>query len=248
MVKQIGKDSLLPLLAFPIALIYAVVYLYDSRQKDSLKLLMTQGTKRSKVLINQFLALLICYLGIFLIALAIPTIIIGFLSEWRGITIPVLMDLRGLSTFTQNLLLPDVWNDLGLSSFLSPYISVTSGSQYFIVEGIEFVPLWMELLMSLGLFILKIGFAISLGMFSILCFKRKWQSFLSLFIFLGLFMFSQSNGSYAGINAFAFVSCYQTIQGGASITTLNAYCLALCACMLAIVCTTCFYKNADYDN
>lgn len=248
LMKQIGAESLVPFLSFPLAIIFAAVYLYDLKQKDSFKLLLTQGTDRSQIILNQTLALSISFIILFLVSLSIPVIILGIKYGWQGISLPILTDIKGLNSFTlfEHL---DYLNIFKLSTFPAKCYIHTLSSYYFIPDDMVYVGLWKVVLISGGLALLKFSAAICIGSMCVCCSRKKWHTFVLLPIFMIVYIASQSSviGILSQFSIFDLRSSLLIVQGGTHITTLNALCICLITILIVNGISIILFRSSDYD-
>lgn len=247
LVKQLGKDSLLPFLLFPLAIIFSAAYLYDIRQKQSLKLMLIQGTNRKKVVFTYGVSLLITFMLIVIVSLLIPMIFLGFKSGWAGFNLPILIDMDGLKSFTMFEHL-DVLHTFQLSTYPGARYIKSVSSDDFIPLTMTFIQLWQALLITGGLAIFKFACAIAVGMMCILCPKKNWQSFSLLAGFLLFYLVSQNNsGLLSAFNVFDIRSSLLVVEGCTHVTTLHAFCICAVSLILIMVVTVILFNNRDYQ-
>lgn len=248
LMKQLGKDSLLPFILFPLAILFSTVYLYDVRQKQSLKLLMTQGTNRRQVIFAYGFSLLVAFILLSVISLLIPMILLGFKSGWTGFNLPVLIDVDGLQSFTlfEHL---DTLHTFKLSTYPSALYIDTIVRDDFIPLTMDFMQLWQVLLITSVLAIFKYACAIVIGMLCLLCPKKNWQSYTLLGCCLMLYLGSQSStaGYLSAVNVFDLRSCLLILEGCTHITTLHAFCISIATLILISGITIKLFHDIDYQ-
>lgn len=246
--KQLGKDSILPFVLFPLAIIFSAAYLNDVRQKQSLKLLMTQGTNRSLVVFTYGFSLLIAFALLSSVSLLIPMLLLGFRSGWAGFNLPILADVDGLCSFNlfEHL---DILHTFKLSTYPSALYIDTIVRDDFIPQALEFMQLWQVLLITGSLAIFKYACAIGVGMLCILCPKKNWQSLGLLGFFLMVYLISQSSisGVLSVVNVLDLRSCLLIVEGCTHITTLHALCIAFITLVLLCCITIKLFNDRDYQ-
>lgn len=248
LMKQVGADSIVPFLTFPLAIIFAAVYLYDLKQKDSFKLLLTQGTDRSLVVFNQTLALSVSFIIIYLTSLLIPLIVLGIKCGWQGLTLPILTDTQGLFSFTMFEHL-DYLNVFKLSTFPAKCYIHSLSSYYFIPDAMVYIGLWKVLLISGGLAMLKFSAAVCIGSMCVFIARKNWQTFVVLSVFMIVYIISQSStvGVLSQFNIFDLRSSLLIVQGCTHITTLHAICICLISLLTVSGISILFFRSNDYD-
>lgn len=247
LMKQIGKDSIIPFILIPLAILFSAVYIYDIRQKQSLKLIMIQGKDRKKVIFVYGLSLLITFSLLTIISLLIPMIILGFKSGWAGFNLPILVDVDGLKSFTMFEHL-DVLHTFKLSTYPGARYIKSVSSDDFIPQVLTFMQLWQALLITGGLAIFKFACAIVTGMLCILCPKKNWQSFSLLAGFLLFYLVSQnSSGLLSAFNVFDIRSSLLVVEGCTHITTLHAFCICVVSLVAIVGITIILFNNRDYQ-
>lgn len=247
LIKQLGNHSIFSYLLIPLAIIFSAVYIYDNRQKQSLKLLLSQATDRKKVVYTYGLSLLITFVLIVIVSLLIPMILLGLKSGWQGFNFPILVDVEGLQSFTMFEHL-DVLHTFNLSTYAGSKYMPHISSDDFIPQVLEFMKLWQVLLITGGLAIFKFACAIAVGMMCILCPKKNWQSFTLLAGFLLFYLVSQnSSGLLSAFNVFDIRSSLLVVEGCTHITTLHAFSICVVSLLVIMGITIILFNNRDYQ-
>ena len=245
--KQISHGSILPLLIFPMGIIFAFVYLMDSKMNKSLNLLLTRPVNRNSILTLQIVALLISFALLVMISLVIPTLILGIRYGWHNFNAPILVDPGGFKSLQIYSHVDEPWINYGLSYLPSALPIQDNGFNFYISPVLEFWKLPSVLFYTLLLFITKMAVAISMGVLSAYAFNKQWKAygFVSLLIVFYVICQTTLNGFIPMFNIFDIGACFTLAQGSGNCTWLNAMFLTLAMTLVLYGVTTLCFKRKD---
>ena len=222
---------------------------YSKQLEDGIiKTKLSIGVNRKKYLFNSLLMSVTSAVLIFIIPLIFIFIVQSLKYGLKGYDFPVLMDKFVISYFRADKILPSAasniqkLNTIGLSTY------VGIGPMQSLLDRVVYVPLWQNILLSLGITLLSIVFWSSLGLIIAIFFKGSFKSIsIALGFYLTTYLPALLNENLTGtiFDLPGLTNSVNIIQGFQQVTLLQILLLYLVGGMLLLWFALTKFKRLD---
>lgn len=223
--------------------------IYSKQLEDGIiKTKLSIGVNRKRYLFNSLLMSVTSAVLIFIIPLIFIFIIKSLKYGLKGYDFPVLMDKFVVSYFRADKMLPSAavniqkLNTIGLSTY------VGIGPMQSLLHRVVYVPLWQNILLSLGITLLSIVFWSSLGLIIAIFFKGPFKSIsIALGFYLITYLPALLNENLTGtiFDLPGLTNSVNIIQGFQQVTLLQILLLYLGGGMLLLWFALTKFKRLD---
>ena len=223
--------------------------IYSKQLEDGIiKTKLSIGVNRKKYLFNSLLMSVTSAVLIFIIPLIFIFIVQSLKYGLKGYDFPVLMDKFVISYFRADKILPSAasniqkLNTIGLSTY------VGIGPMQSLLDRVVYVPLWQNILLSLGITLLSIVFWSSLGLIIAIFFKGSFKSIsIALGFYLTTYLPALLNENLTGtiFDLPGLTNSVNIIQGFQQVTLLQILLLYLVGGMLLLWFALTKFKRLD---
>lgn len=241
--RQLRLGSLFSLMVIPIGVFYTLIVIWQQKQSKSFELSYLNSRSSNRFLLSRIIEIGISYTLIIFISLFVPALILGFRHGFDGLNSYMLID----------------WNNfVGFKTNLTSYNYGYANSMFYehLISMDNYVPINMEntyifipLILSLGLGMMKIIFTVNLGLLCSISVRKSWVSYaLGLFIVL-IRIYSQqitySIEFFPMLNPFSILASLTVIVGNGTQTSLNAVLMLVVWSILMYCATLVIFNKSD---
>lgn len=183
--RQLRLGSLFSLMVIPIGVFYTLIGIWQQKQSKSFELSYLNSKNSNRFLLSKIIEIGISYTLIIFISLFVPVLILGFQHGFDGLNSYMLIDWNNFVGFKTNL---TTYNyGYANSMFYEHLISMDN----YMPINMENTYIFIPLILSLGLGMMKIIFTVTLGLLCSVNIRKSWISYaLGLFVVL-IYIYSQ---------------------------------------------------------
>lgn len=241
--RQLRLGSLFSLMVIPIGVFYTLIVIWQQKQSKSFELSYLNSKSSNRFLLSRIIEIGISYTLIIFISLFVPALILGFRHGFDGLNSYMLIDWNNFVGFKTNL---TTYNyGYAYSMFYEHLISMDN----YMPINMENTYIFIPLILSLGLGMMKIIFTVTLGLLCSISVRKTWVSYaLGLFIVL-IHIYSQqitySIEFFPMLNPFSILASLTVIVGNGTQTSLNAVLMLVVWSILMYCATLVIFNKSD---
>lgn len=241
---QLRLGSVFSFMVLPIGLFYTLIIMWQQKQNRSFDLSFLNTKNQKRFICSKFLNILISYLLILSISLFIPILILGFRYGFAGLDSYMLIDWGNFTSFEPNI---NTYYAHGwIQSLFSEYLtSVNNTMPIEMVNTLVFIPLVLSLILG----IMKIGFIIILGLLISFFTKKQWTCYALGLCVIIMYIYSQQISIfpplYPMFNPLSISSSLTVIVGNGTQTSLNVILLLMSWSIFIYICVIFIVKRKD---
>ena len=241
--RQLRLGSLFSLMVIPIGAFYTLIVIWQQKQSKSFELSYLNSKSSNRFLLSRIIEIGISYTLIIFISLFVPALILGFRHGFDGLNSYMLIDWNNFVGFKTNLTSYNY--GYAYSMFYEHLISMDN----YMPINMENTYIFIPLILSLGLGMMKIIFTVTLGLLCSISVRKSWVSYaLGLFIVL-IHIYSQqitySIEFFPMLNPFSILASLTVIVGNGTQTSLNAILMLVVWSILMYCVTVVIFNKSD---
>ena len=241
--RQLRLGSLFSLMVIPIGVFYTLIVIWQQKQSKSFELSYLNSKSSNRFLLSRIIEIGISYTLIIFISLFVPVLILGFRHGFDGLNSYMLIDWNNFVGFKTNLTSYNY--GYAYSMFYEHLISMDN----YMPINMENTYIFIPLILSLGLGMMKIIFTVTLGLLCSISVRKTWVSYaLGLFIVL-IHIYSQqitySIEFFPMLNPFSILASLTVIVGNGIQTSLNAVLMLVVWSILMYCATLVIFNKSD---
>lgn len=230
-------------MVIPIGVFYTLIGIWQQKQSKSFELSYLNSKSSNRFLLSRIIEIGISYTLIIFISLFVPALILGFRHGFDGLNSYMLIDWNNFVGFKTNLTSYNY--GYAYSMFYEHLISMDN----YMPINMENTYIFIPLILSLGLGIMKIIFTVTLGLLCSISVRKSWVSYaLGLFIVL-IHIYSQqitySIEFFPMLNPFSILASLTVIVGNGTQTSLNAVLMLVVWSILMYGVTVVIFNKSD---